>query len=307
PYSPYYNYPYYPYGGYLSGAADIMKAYGTVITSQEQARLMREAAKQARLETEKKRFDLERYIKENTPSFTEEQAKVTKQILKKVQVTANPYEIWAGSSLNTLLDDLRKYPGKRASVEPINLPEAALRRLTVRKSLGTVGLLRGDGRFRWPLALQELVPADKQKDVEIYAETLVNKARNGKVEANVLRDLKAELEKINEGLFKRMNDMPTGQYMEAKKFLRDFDDATRAIEKGDAPAYFEFQTFVSKGPTVKESAAYLIRNGLKFAAATQGAEAAYQAMHSALAAYDVAVNTHLAAATPAPPPGPKDQ
>jgi len=167
--------------------------------------------------------------------------------------------------------------------------------------------LREDGRFRWPLALQELVPADKQKDVEVYAETLVAKARNGKVEVNVLRDLKAELEKINDNLFKHMNDIPTGQYMEAKKFLRDFDDATRAIEKGDAPAYFEFQTFVSKGPTVQEIADYMIRNGLKFAAATQGDEAAYQAMQSALAAYDVAVNAQLAAATPAPAPGPKDQ
>jgi hypothetical protein len=307
--SPYYpgGYGYYesPWGGFLRGAADLTRAYGTVITSQEQARIMREAAKQARLETEKKRFDLERYIKENTPSFTEEQAKVTKQILKKVQTTANPYEIWAGSSLNTLLDDLRKYPGKRASVEPINLPESVLRRLNVTKSFGNLGLLREDGRFRWPLALQDLVPADKQKDIEIYAEALVNKARNGKVEANVLRDLNAELTKINESLFKRVNEMPTPQYMEAKKFLRDFEDATRAIEKGDAAPYFEFQAFVSKGPTVQEIADYMIRNGLKFASATQGDEAAYQAMHSALAAYDVAVNTQLAAAPPAP--GPKDQ
>src|SRR5439155_8020394 len=114
PYSPYYN-PYspYPYGGFLSGAADVLKAYGTVITSQEQARIMREAAKQARLDTEKKRFDLERYIKDNTPSFTEEQAKIAKQVLRKVQNTSNPYEIWSGSSLNILLDDLRKYPSKR--------------------------------------------------------------------------------------------------------------------------------------------------------------------------------------------------
>ena len=72
PYSPYYN-PYspYPYGGFLSGAADVLKAYGTVITSQEQARIMREAAKQARLDTEKKRFDLERYIKEHLKPETD--------------------------------------------------------------------------------------------------------------------------------------------------------------------------------------------------------------------------------------------
>ena len=42
------------------------------------------------------------------------------------------------------------------------------------------------------------------------------------------------------------------------------------------------------------------RNGLRFAPATQGDEGAYTATHSALAAYDVAVNTQLAAAAPGP-------
>lgn len=293
--NPYYYYPD-PAGGFLRGAADTLRAYSTVITSQEQARIMREAAKQARLETEKKRFDLERYIKDNTPTFTEEQAKIYKQILKKVQTTSNPYEIWAGSGPNVLLDDVRKHLGKRASLEPIHLPESVLRRLNVTKTFGNLGLLRDDGGFKWPLALQELVPADKQKDIEVYAQTLVNKARNGKVEANVLRDLRTELEKIDETLRKKTLDVPTPQYNDAKRFLRDFEAAAGAIEKGDAIAYFEFQTFVSKGKTIQEIVDYMVSNGLRFAPATQGDEAAYQAMHNALAAYDVALNTQLAAA-----------
>jgi hypothetical protein len=294
-----YRNPYYyesPAGGFLRGAADTLRAYGSVITSQEQARIMREAAKQARLETEKRRFDLERYIKENTPTFTEESLKLTKQVLKRVQNTSNPYEIWAGNGPNVLLDDLRKHAGKRASLEPINLPENVVRRLNVTKTFGNLGLLRDDGRFKWPVALQDLVTADKQKDIEVYAETLVNKARNGKVETNVLRDLRAELDKIHDTLTKRSLDLPTPQYMEAKRFLRDFDDATRAIEKGDAMAFFDFQNFVSKGKTVQEIADYMVSNGLRFAPATSGDEAAYQAMHSALAAYDVALNAQLASA-----------
>src|SRR5262249_4784468 len=74
-YFPPYGYPYqlYPFEGYFQGTADIMKAYGTVLKDQEQARILHEAAKQAKLDTERKRFDLNRYIKENTPTFTEEQ------------------------------------------------------------------------------------------------------------------------------------------------------------------------------------------------------------------------------------------
>src|SRR5262249_3014459 len=62
-YNPYYPNPYYGSnfgtGAILQGQADVMRAFGTVITSQEQARIMREQALQAKLETKKKKFDLE--------------------------------------------------------------------------------------------------------------------------------------------------------------------------------------------------------------------------------------------------------
>jgi hypothetical protein len=42
---------------------------------------------------------------------------------------------------------------------------------------------------------------------------------------------------------------------------------------------------------VPDVARYLIDRGLRFAPAVAGDEAAYRAMHTALAGYDVAVNT----------------
>ena len=63
-------------GGLLFGQADLLRAYGVAITSQEQARLMRQQAIQARFDTQRKKFELEMYIKANTPTFTEEQAKI---------------------------------------------------------------------------------------------------------------------------------------------------------------------------------------------------------------------------------------
>src|SRR5438132_667032 len=58
PYDQPYANPYLPYadpGSVLRGQADVMRAYGTVITSQEQARIVRELAMQAKLETRKKK------------------------------------------------------------------------------------------------------------------------------------------------------------------------------------------------------------------------------------------------------------
>src|SRR5262249_52426921 len=159
--NPYYYNPYYGYGnifgGTLLGQADVMRAYGTVITSQEQARIMREQYRQARLETKKKEFDLDQYIKANTPTFTEEQKKVARNTLKRIQTNSNPYEVTNGTALNMLLADISKFTGRKASLEPIPISEEVLKQLNVTKSAGSIGLLRDDGKFTWPVALQEML------------------------------------------------------------------------------------------------------------------------------------------------------
>src|SRR5437868_2946839 len=124
PYDQAYANPYLPYadaGSVLRGQADVMRAYGTVITSQEQARIVRELALQAKLETRKKKFDLDLYIKANTPTFTDEQAKIAKTTLKRIQTNSSEPEIVNGMALNLLLADMRKYPDKKPKVEPFAL------------------------------------------------------------------------------------------------------------------------------------------------------------------------------------------
>src|SRR2546421_8756544 len=143
-YSPY-GYPPY-YSDPLMGAADVLRSYGDVVNAQEKARILREAAKQSRLETAKKRFDTERYIQDNTPTFTEEQAKVTAQVLKRLQSTSNPFEIHSGASLNIMLDDLKKNMSKRVVLGAINLPDNVLLHINVTTGPGNLGLLRHGGR-----------------------------------------------------------------------------------------------------------------------------------------------------------------
>src|SRR5262249_17910472 len=73
PWNPWNNNPFGGPGGTLIGAANVMQSYGSVINAQEQARILREQALQAKLETRKKAFDLDMYIKANTPTYTQEQ------------------------------------------------------------------------------------------------------------------------------------------------------------------------------------------------------------------------------------------
>lgn len=289
-------------GEVLKGAAEVMQAYGTVIISNEEARIMREQANQARIDTAKKRFEYELWLKANTPSFTDEQAKIAKTVLKRVQATNNPNEISSGKSLNILLDDLRRTMGTNVpSSEAIPLGEDVLRHVNVtglRSSSRNLGLLRNDGRFTWPPALQQLLPQNVREEIEVQAQAVVEMASNGKRPGSLLIDLQKSVDKTRDHLVAKINDVPTSQFIEAKRFLDDFDDARRALQAGDAVRYFEFQKWVSGGKSIQEVVEYLSGKGLSFAPAVLGDESAYQALHSALAAYDIAYNAQFASAAP---------
>jgi hypothetical protein len=296
----YYN-PYLPYadpGSVLRGAADIMRAYGTVITSQEQARIIREQALQAKLETRKKKFDLDMYIKANTPTFTEEQAKVAKMTLKRIQSNGTESEVINGTALNLLLDDMRKHPGKKAAVEPFALSEDVLGHLNVTKNIASLGVLRNGGEFTWPVVFQEYFPADQLRLIESQARTLVKNADKGKIDPNVLKDMGNELEKMREQLLNKINEIPTTQYLEAVRFLSDFGKARQALAGGEALTQINFQKWIAGGKNLQQLVDYMIANGLRFTTATQGDEFAYRALYSGMVALDVALNATAAGSVP---------
>ena len=99
-----------PYGGgYNYGSGQDILAYGQLGLNQEQARILREAATQAKLDTRKKTLDTMTYLRENEYTFTKEQADIAKRLLQRVQKTPTSAEIQTGKSLNVLMDDLYKF------------------------------------------------------------------------------------------------------------------------------------------------------------------------------------------------------
>jgi hypothetical protein len=303
PYDQSYLNPYLPYadaGSVLRGAADVMRAYGTVITSQEQARIIREQALQARLDTKRKKFDLDRYIRDNTPTFTEEQAKIAKMTLKRIQTNSTEPEIVNGRALNLLLDDLRKHPGKKAAMETFALSEDVLGHLNVTKNgNASLGVLRNGGDFTWPIVFQEYFPPDQLRLVENQAKTLVKNAEKGKqLDVNVLKDMRNEVDKVREQLLKKINEVPPNQYMEGTRFLNDFHNARLALESGEALTQAGYQKWAAGGKDLQQLVDYMIANGLRFTGSTQGDEFAYRAIYSGMAAMDVALNGLYGTAVP---------
>ncbi len=243
-------------------------------------------ASQAKIDTAKKHFDLGLYLRINTPTYTEEQVKFAKHILKRIQ-TANASEIVSGKSLNILLDEFRKHQGKLILADPVSLPEEVLKHINVTKSIGNLGLLRKGGQFTWPAALQDILDAGERQQTELQAQVLVQKAGAGTVPDKLLKHLQKNMDSAREKLTQKINDVPPVQYIEAKRFLNDFNDALLALKSGEASSQFAFQKWIAGGKTVQELVDYMVKSGLKFAPAVSGDEASYQALHSALAPFDV--------------------
>ncbi len=296
PYNPYNPNSAYGAGSVLTGQADIMRAYGQSVNSLEQARITRELANQAKIDTRKKQFEYEMFVKANTPTYTQEQERIAKITLRRIQQNSTPGEVSSGKALNLLLEDLRKFPGKKIALEPLTLSEGALAHVNVTKNIYGMGLLRDGGKLTIPGAVQDRLTAKQRQDLEKQLQHLVKEANNDRVDANVLKDVRNEIDRMREELVKKVNDIPTTQYIDAKRFLQELFESTRAIETGEATTQAKFQRYLDEGKggrSIQEIADYMVKEGLRFGPATADDEAAYRAIHAAMASYNIAMNTQL--------------
>ena len=274
-----------------------MRAYGQLGLTSEQARVLREVATQAQLDTEKKAFDLKAYETAYTPTLADKQKKINRQQLVRIQHASTPSEIWSGKAHNILLKDLvEKNLSKPLKLHPLPLNEKLMSHInvTAKGGFGNIGLLRNDGRFEWPLALQEIATAEEQKNMAVDAQDAYRRARDNMKVANLEEDLSAGVASLRERLLKRANDMPTDQYLAAKRFLNYFDSALAAIKAGDVRRNIDFhKEFSGEGKTIQDLIDYMGKHGLRYAPAVTGDEDAYQALHSLLTAYSLAASAYV--------------
>jgi hypothetical protein len=293
-YGGYPGYPTYydPYSGYLKGGAEIIQAQGQLKILLEQANLVREQARSAEIDNRKKLFDEIAYERANTPSWTDRQEKARALSVRRSRDgTAPVTEIWSGKALNDILADLKRLRAKgQEGPEDIELDPDTLKQINVRGSgSGNIALLRNGGQLTWPVGLRELEPTDTSKEVrrliESKAVEAVRQAENGAVSAGLIRDLQTNVNKLRRMLVKNLGELPTNQYIEAKRYLNNLDAAVQALQQPGVGNYFN-QRWVAGGRTVRDLVGNMLKKGLTFAPAVAGDETAYQALHSALAAYD---------------------
>jgi len=293
-YSPYLN-SYDPYGGAFRGFADIINAQGRFMVTREQSFGIREQTRQANIDTRRRIFDEWQYERANTPSL-EDLREQDIRMARRRALNDPPFtEILAGTSLNTLLDQLKTAQGTGARGTNVAMDDETLKRVNVTSgSGGNIGLLKNDGFLQWPLPLRaEDFNAEREAITKALPKLVQDASTNGHVDAGTLKAAQSNLDKLNERLSEKVGDLGTSQYIESRRYLNFLSQGLQALGNEDVANYFN-QKFTAKGKTVAELVKHMSDKGLRFAPATPGDEAAYRAMHQALTNYVLSVSQNVA-------------
>jgi hypothetical protein len=279
-----------PNGAYLEGTANVINAQGRFMVSEPLAYQIREQARGERVANRRKAFDQYLYEREKTPSVEEERQRAQLDQLNRSRNNPPVTEIWSGKALNDILNDLRKLAASgdlaTGRTVPLPLDEAGLKHINVTKDGGSIALLRNDGYFDWPLALNDPESEGQREQLLVCARAAVRQAEfNGRVDPVMLREMAGDVDGLHKHLRQRAKDLSPSEYIEANTFLRHFDQALRALCQPDVGNHFTGK-YALKAGTVAELVQQMVDKGLQFAPALPGDESAYSALHQALATYD---------------------
>jgi hypothetical protein len=292
--------PYYPgdynawAGGTLTGAANLVGAQGQLMVSQQQAFLQREQVRAAKTDNRRRTFDEYMYEKEHTPSAEEERQRAQREYLARARNNPPPVEIWSGSALNTILQDLQKRSGpNNANLGGFSLPldEETLSHINVTSGRGdgNAGLLKNGGKLSWPDALSDPVYKNDRDDIANGIADAMKQAQfNGKVDPGTVRQLQKSVDGMGRLLRKNVDNVGVNDYIEAKTFLNNLDSSVAILKQPDVGSYLNGK-YALKARNVGDLVSEMTNKGLTFTNAVPGDESAYNALYQAMANCDNAL------------------
>jgi hypothetical protein len=293
-YSPYGD----PYGGGLQGAAAAIDSQGRFMVMWQQSRQLDQQVERSKIETRRKIYDEWLYERSTRPTLEDERERSQAYELRRILHHPPTVDVVSGYALNTLLKDIGCMPGY-ANGPAVALDPNVVQQVNVtsRENGGNVGLLKfvKDGAgLPWPLPLQGSAYQQQTKRLDDLTADAINMVRNnGGVDAATLRDLREYVTQLKGMVSANINDLAPSQAVEAKRFLNQLDHAILALKQQNVANYFT-DRWAAKGKTVADLVAYMNANGLAFAPAVSGDEAAYAALYNALAEYHRGLKVEVA-------------
>jgi hypothetical protein len=293
-YNPYgYNY-YGRAGGFLIGASSVIDSSGQLQVTTQQAKLMQQQTKQEKIRTQRQAFDEYRYEQMLTPTLEEKRRYDMEQELRRSQNDPPLTEIWSAKALNDLLKDLQKLQNSAGAYAPTTpIDPATLKHINVTNGTtegGNTKLLR-EGKTKWPLALKSSSFEKQRQKIDKLLPEAIQQAKGGEVDDETLTSLIATVKAMDKNLRSQVADISSTDYVRAKRYITELESATKVLQDPNVANYFG--KWSARGNSVAELVKHMTDNGLQFAPAGQGDQAAYTSLHRSMATYDVALSNQV--------------
>jgi hypothetical protein len=285
------GYGYYPYpGGYWQGQAAMLDAYGNVGVDQEQARILREKANQAKLDTKVKLIDTMAYERANKYWFTDEKADIAAKQIQYAMNNPPIQEVTSGRALNTLLPwlDSMASKGTQGAPVPIDPQVVSSMNTTSGGQSGNAGLLKDVNHLEWPVATL----GDNQKKLDEMLKKATYEGSRGPVSPLTISQLNKQTALVAEDV-KQMfakSEVDVGEYLSANRFLDRVREANKSLSQPNITSMLA-GALGPRGNTVDEVVQSMSSRGLTFVGAQPGQEGAYVAMHRAFVNYGLNAGT----------------
>ncbi len=307
-YSPYGYSPYGGAGGYQAGTAKVVEANGQYMKDAETARIQREQANQAKIDTKKKSFDQMMYEKANTPSYGEDAGLINNQRINRMMIEPTPGEIRRGDTLNLFMPYISSLSVKGAHGAPMPLDSELLREVNVSTGpTGTqlnLGMLIPGKELEWPVAIQGPKKAALQQQTKQAVSQIVSGSLDLQLYQSINKNIEALFTELRTLCFVK-EVIDSSAYLTGRRFLESLQASVRDLAKPGAKAFLT-SAQGPQGGNVPELVRNMTKSGLSFAAANPGDDAAYFALHSAFVSYiqsaQAASGFQLTLRSQAPPP-----
>jgi len=233
-YGSYGSYGGNPYGGYLSGTANVINAQGQYLINTQRAYLAKEQVRSAMIDNRRKALDEWLYEKANTPTLNETRMMEQEAELCRALTQPPETEIWSGKTLNDLLANAQQLQARGIQGPYVPLNSGTLMGINVSVKLqGNVGLLKDADKLKWPLTLRTLSPTAETRELRSQVDTLIMEGKKqalaGQVDAGVLTELDRSIKKLRELLRDQVANTSFADYTAARRYLVDLDQARMAL------------------------------------------------------------------------------
>jgi len=278
------------YGYGLLGIADYTRASGQYWKDIQQARMTQEKVRQEVMETARRRIQFEAWYETMRPTAAKmRDAEMTAE-LDRARRDPPDVEVQSGRALNTLLSSIQRF-GKLDRAASSGLSDEVLKHinLTAGTSSGNVGMLKDVSKIEWPEALLDQGYDEMRKRLTSNLRKAVDSVKDRERPTSAVRkDIDIDFAEMNKKISESADEMPVGQYIDAKRFMNQLASAIKALKDPKVDNYFN-NTWTAKGKTVAELVENMTKDGLTFGPAAPGDEPAYKALYIGMRNFETAL------------------